>query len=90
MTQRSFLIVFILATHVLQSMYGCMPHPTTQPINLPKLIVHENTILSEGQPYAELRFFRTTNLSENRGEAYLFARATQHRGIAVYYYGDGS
>lgn len=90
MIHRFFPLVFVLATITLPLLPGCAVHPTTEPINLPKLTVYENTILSGDQPYAELRFFGTAKLSESRGEAYLFSRETQHRGIAVYYFSDGA
>ena len=90
MPRRTFLMVFLLASYILQSLCGCAHHPTIPPFNLPKLTVHENTIFSGDQPYAELRFYGKADLTENRGEAYLFSRTTQHRGIAVYYFSDGA
>ena len=89
MARRTFkLACVVITTFILQSFYGCVSHPTTQPISLPKLTVHDNTLLSGDQPYAELRYYGTANLSENRGETYLFSRAIQHRGIAIYYFSD--
>ncbi len=89
MARRYFLLVSVLA-FTFQLLYGCAHHPTAQPVDLPKLIVQGNTILSGDQPYAELRFYGTARLTENRGEAYLFSRDTQHRGIAIHYFSDGA
>ena len=82
------LLVLIFATHILQLLSGCVSCYTKEPGDLPKLTVLGNTILSGDRPYAELRFYGTARLTDNRGEAHLFARETQHRGIAVYYFGD--
>lgn len=87
MTHRSYLLAFVLATLTLS---GCAVHPTTEPINLLKLAVRENTILCGDQPFAELRFYGTAKLSESRGEAFLFSGEMQHRGMAVYYFSDGA
>jgi len=88
MIHRSFLTVFVLATITLQVLLGCSAHPSTEPLSLPKLTVRENIIVLGDQPYAEVRFYGTAKLSESRGEAYLFSRETQHRGMAIYYFSD--
>jgi len=90
MIHRFSLVVFVLATIPLQLISGCAAHPSTEPLSLPKLTVRGYTILSEDQPYAEVRFSGAANLSENPGEAYLFSRETQHRGMTIYYFSDES
>jgi hypothetical protein len=89
MARRTVLLVPVLATYILQSLYGCAPHQSTRPVNLPKLTVHENTILLGDQPYAELRFHGPANVTENREGASLSSTATQYRGLTIYYFDDG-
>jgi hypothetical protein len=50
-----------------------------------EITVKDNKILYGDKVYAELRFYFTSQLSKNPGEAYLFSAETQHRGLAIYY-----
>lgn len=59
--------------------------PIKHPLPSKGITIENDQILSDGNLFAELRYFFTAERKESPGEAYLFSSGTQHRGLAIYY-----
>jgi len=86
---KHLLLRLVLLWVGLWAALSCTACTGTQVIR-PLISVDGNTILHDGKPYAELRYYFTANLKDSPGEAYLFGARTQHRGIAIYYFRENT
>lgn len=81
--------IFVMILMLLYCSFGCTAlSATTKPYPLPEngVRVTGDKIWHNDKLVAELRYFFTAELSDNRGEAYLFNANAQHRGLAIYYF----
>ncbi len=67
---------------------ACSSAPVIHPLPASGVTVEGDKILHDGKPFAELRYYFSARSSDYPGEAYLFRASTQHRGIAIYYFGE--
>lgn len=69
-------------------LHGCAMANKLHPLPEAGIKVTGDKIYHNNNPFAELRYYFSAELSKSSGEAYLFRSHAQHRGLAIYYYNE--
>ena len=87
MGRRAYRPFFVIIAFLFTGCTSFTSLPVQYPVPGSGVTVAGDTIMHDGKPFAELRYYFTLDERKSPEEAYRLRAPVQHRGIALYYHG---